>query len=104
MHEQSGIMFGTQSRVLRQQSEIMLGAVQSVFMHFEQSLIIFSQRRGDGREGDGREGGERVVAGKAVSPVRFRVMRDTYNEGPCITELCRLVVVLLVGSGLDGRR
>lgn len=85
MHKQSGIMFRTQSRVLRQQSEIMLGAVQSVFMHFEQSLIIFSQRRGDGREGDGREGdrregdrkegGERVVAGKAVSPVRLRVMR-----------------------------
>lgn len=68
----------------------MLRAVQSVLMHFEQSLIMFSQRRGDGREGDGREGDGRevdgrevdgrerdvgILAGKAVSLARSQVMR-----------------------------
>ena len=60
MHEQSGIMFRTQSRVLRQQSEIMLGAVQSVFMHFETEFDhIQSKERGWERRGWERRGWER---------------------------------------------
>ena len=86
----------------------MLRAVQSVFMHFGQSLIMFSESRGDRREGGGGEGIEEKGMGdlgwESCQSREIPSDEDTYNEDNFVAEFCKLVAVLLVRSGLDGRR